>query len=321
MLMQISSAHGPLECQLAAANALRRLQAEADAQRVVVTVLDAQPGERPGTLRSALLDLDGEGAQALADRWTGTLQWICASRTGCAIRARTGSSASRAAPTRNRCRMAMCGSKRCAHAAGRPAREQDDPRFVRPMSRPACRCAWKAQPAREQALRCSCCRFDCSRRPTVTRPMRAGSGGCSTLRWSAATRARVLRGGVRAGRLSANAWPPVASAPARPSASWFSGLLVARARNRRRCMTARAGCTACRVHAGCRVFRTLSAQERTLEASAIITCRGFAHHVSNDRYSPPIRPFHWPCGACRHVVRQDAARRSRTAGPRATAYR
>ena len=78
MLMQISSAHGPLECQLAAANALRRLQAEADAQRVVVTVLDAQPGERPGTLRSALLDLDGEGAQALADRWTGTLQWICA---------------------------------------------------------------------------------------------------------------------------------------------------------------------------------------------------------------------------------------------------
>ncbi|HHX4187579.1 peptide chain release factor H [Burkholderia contaminans] len=79
MLMQISSAHGPLECQLAAANALRRLQAEADTQRVVVTVLDAQPGERPGTLRSALLDLDGEGAQALADRWTGTLQWICAS--------------------------------------------------------------------------------------------------------------------------------------------------------------------------------------------------------------------------------------------------
>ncbi|KWO05113.1 hypothetical protein WM26_34735 [Burkholderia cepacia] len=79
MLMQISSAHGPLECQLAAANALRRLQAEADAQRVVVTVLDVQPGERPGTLRSALLDLDGAGAQALADRWTGTLQWICAS--------------------------------------------------------------------------------------------------------------------------------------------------------------------------------------------------------------------------------------------------
>ncbi|WP_446902870.1 peptide chain release factor H [Burkholderia sp. YIM B11467] len=79
MLMQISSAHGALECQLATANALRRLQAEAETRRVVVTVLDAQPGERPGTLRSALLDLDGDGAQALADRWTGTLQWICAS--------------------------------------------------------------------------------------------------------------------------------------------------------------------------------------------------------------------------------------------------
>lgn len=116
MLMQISSAHGPLECQLAAANALRRLQAEADARRVVVTVLDVQPGERPGTLRSALLDLDGAGAQALADRWTGTLQWICASPYRLRHPRRTGSSVSRAVPTRSRCRMATCGSKRCAHA-------------------------------------------------------------------------------------------------------------------------------------------------------------------------------------------------------------
>ncbi|CAB3746368.1 hypothetical protein GQ57_10235 [Burkholderia sp. MSh2] len=79
MLMQISSAHGPLECQLAAAHALRRLQAEADARRIVVTVLDMQPGERPGTLRSVLLDLDGADAPSLADRWAGTLQWVCAS--------------------------------------------------------------------------------------------------------------------------------------------------------------------------------------------------------------------------------------------------
>ncbi|KVH02885.1 peptide chain release factor-like protein [Burkholderia anthina] len=79
MLMQISSAQGPLECQLAAAHALRRLQAEADARCVIVTVLDVQPGDLPGTLRSALVDLDGDAAQALAQRWTGTLQWICAS--------------------------------------------------------------------------------------------------------------------------------------------------------------------------------------------------------------------------------------------------
>ena len=41
-------------------------------------------------------------------------------RTGCVIRARTGSSASRAAPTRGRCLTATCGSKRCARA-GRAA--------------------------------------------------------------------------------------------------------------------------------------------------------------------------------------------------------
>ncbi|KVG87106.1 peptide chain release factor-like protein [Burkholderia ubonensis] len=79
MLLQISSAHGPAECQLAAAKALQRLQAEADACRVALTVLDVQPGERPGTVRSVLLDLDGADATALADRWAGTLQWICAS--------------------------------------------------------------------------------------------------------------------------------------------------------------------------------------------------------------------------------------------------
>ncbi|WP_175835743.1 hypothetical protein [Burkholderia anthina] len=40
-----------------------------------------------------------------------------------------------------------------------------------------------------------------------------------------------------------------------------------------------------------RAFRSLSAQERMLEASAIIEPHEFADHVSDDRRSPRIRPF------------------------------
>ncbi|MBN3728185.1 peptide chain release factor H [Burkholderia sp. Ac-20379] len=92
MLLHLTSAHGPLECQLAVAHALRQLQIEADAAQVALTVLEDVPGERPGTFRSLLVELGGESgsnadqppdrdaaADALAARWTGTLQWICAS--------------------------------------------------------------------------------------------------------------------------------------------------------------------------------------------------------------------------------------------------
>lgn len=90
MLLHLTSAQGPLECQLAVAHALRQLQFEADAAQVALTVLEDVPGERLGTFRSLLVELRGESAgesggeparaaDALAARWTGTLQWICAS--------------------------------------------------------------------------------------------------------------------------------------------------------------------------------------------------------------------------------------------------
>ncbi|WP_414445327.1 peptide chain release factor H [Burkholderia sp. 22PA0106] len=87
MLLHLTAAHGPLECQLAVAHALRQLQSEADAAHVALSVLEDVPGERPGTFRSVLVELgepDGgphrnAAADALAARWTGTLQWICAS--------------------------------------------------------------------------------------------------------------------------------------------------------------------------------------------------------------------------------------------------
>ncbi|UGA38718.1 peptide chain release factor H [Chromobacterium haemolyticum] len=59
--------------------ALARLQAEAEAQGARLELLEREDGPRPGTLRSALLSLEGEAAEALATRWTGTLQWRAAS--------------------------------------------------------------------------------------------------------------------------------------------------------------------------------------------------------------------------------------------------
>jgi len=79
MLLQFSSAQGPDECCLAVKKALERLFIEAEKQQVRLTLIETEEGGRAGTLRSALVSLDGDNALALCERWNGTLQWICAS--------------------------------------------------------------------------------------------------------------------------------------------------------------------------------------------------------------------------------------------------
>ena len=79
VILQLSASHGPDECQRAVALALRCLQREATALAVACELLEEEAGARAGTLLSVLLALDGEQAAALARRWQGTLQWICAS--------------------------------------------------------------------------------------------------------------------------------------------------------------------------------------------------------------------------------------------------
>lgn len=76
MLLQLSSAQRPDECCLAVKLSLDRLIKEAAEQRVSITLLESEPGRYSGTLRSALLSLDGDNAFALSERWCGTLQWI-----------------------------------------------------------------------------------------------------------------------------------------------------------------------------------------------------------------------------------------------------
>lgn len=66
LMLQISAAHGPAECQLAVKHALRVMGDEAEHLGVV-------------------LSLQGDRAASLARAWVGSVQWVCASplRPGC----------------------------------------------------------------------------------------------------------------------------------------------------------------------------------------------------------------------------------------------
>jgi len=79
IVLLLSSAQGPGECELAVGKALQRLQREARDAEVLVNCLQQEAGQAPGGLRSALLSLQGERAEALAEQWHGTLCWSCPS--------------------------------------------------------------------------------------------------------------------------------------------------------------------------------------------------------------------------------------------------
>lgn len=79
VLLQLSSAQGPAECELAVAKALARLQRESADAGVQLELLEQEDGERAGTLRSALISLDGPADETVARAWEGTIQWICPS--------------------------------------------------------------------------------------------------------------------------------------------------------------------------------------------------------------------------------------------------
>ena len=75
--LQISTAQGPAECRIFARFVLGRLLAEAKAEGVGVEII-SETADKHGIM-SAVLKLDGKYAETLAQRWQGSLQWICAS--------------------------------------------------------------------------------------------------------------------------------------------------------------------------------------------------------------------------------------------------
>lgn len=79
VLLQLSAAHGPAECALAVANGFALLQREALARDIAVEVIEAEAGPEAHTWRSLVLALDGTDAAVFAQRWSGTLLWICPS--------------------------------------------------------------------------------------------------------------------------------------------------------------------------------------------------------------------------------------------------
>lgn len=79
ILLQLSSAQGPAECELAVTKALQRLHDEAEPLAVSLCVVERETGAHNGTCKSVLVGLDGDNAKELARRWTGTLLWSCKS--------------------------------------------------------------------------------------------------------------------------------------------------------------------------------------------------------------------------------------------------
>ena len=81
VLFQLTANTGPAECCLAVRHALQALLKESGKAGVRVDLLEEVAGPAQGTYSSVLLVLasreDDVAARELAERWSGTLQWIC----------------------------------------------------------------------------------------------------------------------------------------------------------------------------------------------------------------------------------------------------
>ena len=75
----ISAGVGPEECAYATALTLKVLQKELEEQKnidVTIRIIETEPSRVQGNIHSALISLEGKGAQSYADSWTGIIQWI-----------------------------------------------------------------------------------------------------------------------------------------------------------------------------------------------------------------------------------------------------
>ena len=77
VMLQISTAQGPAECQMFARFVLQTVLAEAENQAVHADIQAAS--ESKHGILSAVVCLRGAAAEALAAGWLGTLQWVCPS--------------------------------------------------------------------------------------------------------------------------------------------------------------------------------------------------------------------------------------------------
>ncbi|HIJ95054.1 MAG TPA: peptide chain release factor H [Desulfuromonadales bacterium] len=76
ILLQITSGRGPVECCWVVARLAESLIAEARKQRLQAEIIETEAGGEKETLLSALIHLDGEGAEGFVASYEGTIQWI-----------------------------------------------------------------------------------------------------------------------------------------------------------------------------------------------------------------------------------------------------
>jgi peptide chain release factor len=76
IILHITTARGPVECQLAAAKILSYMLREFRNEGLQAEVLQRTQGQENGTLVSALIEITGANASSYAKPWLGTIQWI-----------------------------------------------------------------------------------------------------------------------------------------------------------------------------------------------------------------------------------------------------
>jgi peptide chain release factor len=79
ILLQLSSGQGPEECARAVALATKTLVKVCEKSGIKINIVENEPGSSNGTFKSVLIELDGNNAAALANGWSGVMQWICQS--------------------------------------------------------------------------------------------------------------------------------------------------------------------------------------------------------------------------------------------------
>jgi peptide chain release factor len=75
-LIHITTAKGPLECQLAAGKILGALLADLRNRGLRAETLDRIAGQESGTILSATIQVSGNTIQETIQTWLGTVQWI-----------------------------------------------------------------------------------------------------------------------------------------------------------------------------------------------------------------------------------------------------
>ena len=75
LVLQISAAKGPVECQLAVAKTLKQIAKDAKNQDVIIAVIDDEVGEKDNTYLSITLEVTGENVEQFCTCWQGVIQW------------------------------------------------------------------------------------------------------------------------------------------------------------------------------------------------------------------------------------------------------